>query len=74
MATDLQTVALITSWRWLAVGLTSVLQLLGLPASLWPISASEFAEALLCACAFSREVDYWILLDLGLLCGSLDQC
>ena len=32
VATDLQTVALITSWRRLAVGLTSVLQLLGRPA------------------------------------------
>ena len=32
VATDLQTVALITSWRWLAVGLASVLQLLGRPA------------------------------------------
>ena len=29
VATDLQTVALITSWRWLAVGLASILQLLG---------------------------------------------
>ena len=49
VATDLQTVALITSWRRLAVGLASVLQLLGRPASLWPILASDLGEALLCS-------------------------
>ena len=51
-----RTTALITSWRRLAVGLTSVQQFLGRPASLWPISASDFAEALLCSWTFSREV------------------
>ena len=49
VATDLQTVALIIPWRRLVVGLASVLQLLGRPASLWPISASDLAEALLCS-------------------------
>ena len=44
-----RTTALITSRRQLAVGFASVLQLLGRPASLWPISAFDLAEALLCS-------------------------
>ena len=51
-----RTTALITSWRRLAVGFESVLQLLGRLASLWPISAFCFAEVSLLICAFSMEV------------------
>ena len=43
-------------------------------ASLWPISASGFAETLLYSCAFSREVGCRNIFDLGLSCGSLDGC
>jgi len=74
VATDHQTVALITSWTRLAVGLASVLQLLGRPASLWPVSASNLAEALLCSWVVSREVGSCNLCDLGLPCEPLDGC
>ena len=55
VATDFRTMALIFSWRWLTV---ARLQVLGRPASLWPISASCFAEASLLICALSREVGH----------------
>ena len=75
VATDLQTVALIIPWRRLAVGLASVLQLLGRPAGLpWTISASDLAEALLYSWVVSREVGSCNLCDLGLPCEPLDGC
>ena len=58
VAIDFRTMALIFYWRWLTVALASRLHVLGRPASLWPISASGFAEALLYPCAFSREVGH----------------
>ena len=51
-----RTTALITSWRQLAVGFAPMLQLLGRLAYLWPISASDLAEALHWSCVVSREV------------------
>ena len=42
-------------------------------ASLWPISASGFANASLCLRASSREVGCLITFDFGLPCESLDQ-
>ena len=47
VATAFRTTALIISWSRLAVGFALLLQLLGRSASLWPTSASDFAEALL---------------------------
>ena len=69
-----QTTTLITSWRRLAVGFAPVLQLLGRPASVWPISASDLAEALHWSCVVSKEVRSWNTCELGLPCGSLDGC
>ena len=73
MAIAFRTMPLILSWSRLAVGFDWRLDMLGRPASLWPISASGFADASLCLRASSREVGCLITFDFGLPCESLDQ-